>query len=157
MARKQCILICPRSVNMARKHCFLLINFSNFRKHSLRKQRFHEHAALRFFLTPSILFRAEKSEIPGSSHAQNGVVENNISGSSQDSERLSKMVNELQSLLKQRKDALDKVENEKDLLEKENVLKDTEIKVGIHSPNLLCFSRQMSRRFSSGNSGCVIL
>ena len=39
------------------------------------------------------------------------------------------MVNELQSLLKQRKDTLESLENEKDLLEKEKILKDTEIKV----------------------------
>jgi hypothetical protein len=37
------------------------------------------------------------------------------------------MVDELQSLLKQREDVL---ENEKDLLEKEKILKETEIKVG---------------------------
>ena len=39
------------------------------------------------------------------------------------------MVNELQSLLKQRKDTLESLESEKDLLEKEKILKDTEIKV----------------------------
>ena len=39
-------------------------------------------------------------------------------------------MDELQSLLKQREDALEILENEKDLLEKEKILKETEIKVG---------------------------
>ena len=50
--------------------------------------------------------------------------------SSEDRESSEKMVDELQSLLKQRKDALEILENEKYLLEKEKILKETEIKVG---------------------------
>jgi hypothetical protein len=50
--------------------------------------------------------------------------------SSEDRESSEKMVDELQSLLKQREDALEILENEKDLLVKEKILEETEIKVG---------------------------
>lgn len=69
-----------------------------------------------------------KGVIQGSGPANNDVV-NHDPSSPADGESLTTMVNELQSLLKQRKDALESIENEKDLLEKEKILKETEIKV----------------------------
>ena len=54
---------------------------------------------------------------------------NYVPSSPADGESLAAMVSELQSLLKQRKDALENLEHEKDLLEKEKILKETEIKV----------------------------
>ncbi|CAB4000998.1 citron Rho-interacting kinase isoform X1 [Paramuricea clavata] len=67
---------------------------------------------------------AMKSATLGSSPVENDINTHDVS-SSEDRESSEKMVDELQSLLKQREDVL---ENEKDLLEKEKILKETEIK-----------------------------
>ncbi|XP_028400493.1 citron Rho-interacting kinase-like isoform X3 [Dendronephthya gigantea] len=65
-------------------------------------------------------------------HVENGVIKQEERDKNveleDDKDGLMKMVKELQTLLKQRKDALENVENEKDLLQKEKLLKETEVK-----------------------------
>lgn len=65
----------------------------------------------------------------GSSPVKNSVDVEGDENSSERKESLGKRLSEVQSLLKQKKDVVDKLENDKDLLEKENILKETEIKV----------------------------
>ena len=84
----------------------------------------------RFCFHPRVTTKCGSSDVLSENMETN---QNGLDNECNDNERatLKKMVDELQESLKKRKDAIDCLENEKDLLEKEKLLKETEIKVCI--------------------------